>query len=228
MSEIGPGPDRWFFDLWSRFYDIPVVQRAAYWPVHDAVVAALAERPVRRLLDLGCGTGQLADRLQGNLRRTRVIGCDFSAGMLVQAARRNRRVCWVHGDAQRLPFATGSFDAITTTEAFHWFPDQRRALAECRRVLAPNGRLLVAAVAPPFTALADAAAAASRVVGQPFRWPTVHELQAMLTAVGFRVDVQRRIFRLPGVLMMPVLTVATAVPAKKTGRHARQGRAEPS
>jgi len=33
------------FDLWSRFYDIPIVQRAAYWPIHDAVLAALAERP---------------------------------------------------------------------------------------------------------------------------------------------------------------------------------------
>jgi SAM-dependent methyltransferase len=224
MSTPGRGPDRWFFDLWSWFYDIPVVQRAAYWPVHDAVVAALAERPVRRLLDLGCGTGQLADRLQGDLRGARVVGCDFSAGMLAQAARRNRRVRWVRGDAQRLPFANASFDAVTTTEAFHWFPDQRRALAECRRVLAPNGRLLVAAVSPPLSGLADAAAAASKAVGQPFRWPTAEEMHAMVTAAGFRVDGQRRVFRFPGVLMMPVLTVATAVPGRKNGRRARRGR----
>ena len=225
MSTPAGGPDRWLFDLWSRFYDIPAVQRAAYWPVHDAVLAALADRPVRRLLDLGCGTGQLADRLQGELRGTRVVGCDFSVGMLAQAARRGRRVRWVRGDAQRLPFANGSFDAVTTTEAFHWFPDQRRALAECRRVLAPNGRLLLAAASPPFAALADAAAAASRVIGQPFRWPTAEEVKEMIAAAGFRVDSQRRIFRLPGVLMMPVLTVATALPGRK---RARRGRATPS
>lgn len=211
------GPDRSLFDLWSRFYDIPAVQRAAYWPVHDAVLAALREQPVRRLLDLGCGTGQLAARLQAELRGVRVVGCDFSAGMLAQAARRSRRVRWVRGDAVRLPFATGRFDAITTTEAFHWFPDQRRALAECRRVLTPGGRLLLGAVAPPFTALADLAAAASRIVGQPFRWPTAAEMAAMAAAAGFRVDSQQRIFRLPGVLLMPVLTVATALP----GRRAR-------
>ena len=225
MSTPAGGPDRWLFDLWSGFYDIPAVQRAAYWPVHDAVLAALADRPVRRLLDLGCGTGQLADRLQRELRGTRVVGCDFSAGMLAQAARRSRRVRWVRGDAQRLPFANGSFDVVTTTEAFHWFPDQRRALAECRRVLAPNGRLLLAAASPPFAALADAAAAASRVIGQPFRWPTAEEVKEMIAAAGFRVDSQRRIFRLPGVLMMPVLTVATALPGRK---RARRGRATPS
>ena len=228
MSTPAGGPDRWLFDLWSRFYDIPAVQRAAYWPVHDAVLAALGERPVRRLLDLGCGTGQLADRLQRELRGTRVVGCDFSVGMLAQAARRGRRVRWVRGDAQRLPFANGSFDAVTTTEAFHWFPDQRRALAECRRVLAPNGRLLLAAASPPFAALADAAAAASRVIGQPFRWPTAEEVKEMIAAAGFRVDSQRRIFRLPGVLMMPVLTVATAVPGRPGRTSARRGRPTPS
>lgn len=229
MSTPASGPDPWLFDLWSRFYDIPVVQRAAYWPVHDAVVAALTQRRVRRLLDLGCGTGQLADRLQSELRGARVVGCDFSAGMLAQAARRSRRGRWVRGDALRLPFRDGSFDAVTTTEAFHWFPDQRRVLAECRRVLAPHGCLLLAAVAPPFTALADAAAAASRVIGQPFRWPTAEEMHALITGAGFRIDAQRRIFRLPGVLMMPVLTVATAVPGKKTpakGAKARPRRLE--
>jgi hypothetical protein len=92
-------------------------------------------------------------------------------------------------------------------------------------VLAPDGRLLLAAASPPFAALADVAAAASRVVGQPFRWPTAEEMAAMVAAAGFRVDAQRRIFRLPGVLMMPVLTVATAVPGRT--RRARR-RATPS
>jgi ubiquinone/menaquinone biosynthesis C-methylase UbiE len=207
------GPDRSFFDLWSRFYDLPLVQRAAYWPIHDAVVDALASRPPRRVLDLGCGTGQLAERLQHTVPGVRVTGCDFSSGMLAEARQRSRRVRWTCGDAQRLPFADRSFDAIVTTEAFHWFPDQRRALAECRRVLAPDGRLLLAVASPPFTALADLAAAASHLVGEPFRWPTAAEIRGLLEAGGFRVQTQRRIFRFPGVLMMPVLTVAT--PARR-------------
>lgn len=216
MEADARGPDRRLFDLWSRFYDLPAVQRLAYWPVHGAVRAALRDRPVRRLLDLGCGTGQLAARLQGELHGARVVGCDFSAGMLARAAERSRRVRWVRGDALRLPFAAASFDAVTTTEAFHWFPDQQGVLRECRRVLAPGGRLLVAAVSPPFAALADVAAAASRLIGQPFRWPTAAEMAALVAAAGFRVDAQERIVRLPGVLMMPVLTVATAVPGRKS------------
>ena len=37
----------WFFDRWSRIYDLPPVQWATYWPIHDAVVGALAVRPPR-------------------------------------------------------------------------------------------------------------------------------------------------------------------------------------
>jgi SAM-dependent methyltransferase len=222
MSTRQAGPDRSFFDLWSRFYDIPLVQRAAYWPIHDAVVGALAVRPPRRLLDLGCGTGQLADRLQRELRGARVTGCDFSAGMLAQARPRNRRVRWVRGDAQRLPFADGSFDAVTTTEAFHWFPNRRRALAECFRVLSPNGRLLIAVASPPLSAFARLATAGSRLVGQPFRWPTAAEMRALIEGAGFRVEAQHRVFRLPGLLMMPVLTVARRPPDHPATRPARR------
>lgn len=211
-----------FFDLWSYFYDIPLVQRAAYWPVHDAVVGALTPRPPRRLLDLGCGTGQLADRLQRELRGARVTGCDFSAGMLAQALQRSRRVRWVCGDAQHLPFADGSFDAVTSTEAFHWFPNRRRALAECFRVLRPDGRLLIAVASPPLSALGRLAAVGSRLVGQPFRWPTADEMHALVSKAGFRVDAQHRVFRLPGLLMMPVLTVATRPPDRPAARAARR------
>jgi ubiquinone/menaquinone biosynthesis C-methylase UbiE len=204
------GAKRWFFDTWSLFYDLPIAQRLTYRPVHDAVLRALRANVPRNLLDLGCGTGLLAERIHREFPGTQVLGCDFSHGMLRQAAE-HRGACawWTQADATRLPFHDSRFDAIVSTESFHWFPDQAAALLECFRVLVPGGRLLVALVNPPIEALSDAMRLGSRIIGEPFYWPTRQRMRALVETAGFRVDAQRRLYRVPaGLLLPPVLTVA--------------------
>lgn len=205
------GPTRGFFDAWSRVYDFPLVQRATYRPVHDAVLRALAAEPCGRVLDVGCGTGRLAARLGEAPSVRTVVGLDFSAGMLEQARARlgsAEAAVLVRGDATRLPFADAAFDAAVSTEAFHWFPDQAAALAEIHRVLRPGGRLLLALVSPPFEFIADAFEVGMRMVGQPLWWTTPSRLAAQVAHAGFRVEHQRRVFRIPGFLLPPSLTVA--------------------
>ena len=199
----------WFFDTWSHFYDEAVIQRLVYRPVHDAVLEELEREPVARVLDLGCGTGLLTERLKHEAGIARVTGADFSAGMLAQASSHRQGIDWIRASALALPFADASFEAVTSTEAFHWFPDQAAALRECHRVLVPGGRLLVALVNPDFEAIGDAALALSRVAGQPFYWPTVRQMRAMLEAAGFVVLRQRRVSRaVIGLVLPPVLSVA--------------------
>ena len=208
ISMADAGPKQWFFDTWALVYDLPWVQRATYRPIHNAVLRALAAPAALRVLDIGCGTGQLAARIKEERPETDVVGCDFSAGMLSRAAARRHDVRWVRGDAGRLPFSDGMFDAVTSTEAFHWFPDQDAALAEFYRVLKPGGRLLLAMVNTPASVLSDAFYAGSRLVGEPFYWPTRREMRARVEAVGFEVEGQQRVFRIPGFLLPPVLTRA--------------------
>lgn len=208
------GPRRGFFDAWSRVYDHPLVQWATYRPVHDAVLAALRPHRPASVLDLGCGTGQLLQRTRDDLAPPRLVGCDFSAGMLgqarerVAASRAGTTPFLVRGDAMRLPFRDGAFDAVVSTEAFHWFPDHDAAITEIHRVLAPGGTLLLGFVNPPLGVVSEVIHVASRMLGTPMRWPTATTLRRKLERGGFAVLGQRRIFRIPGFLVPPVLTQA--------------------
>lgn len=206
MPDTGPSPR--LFDAWSTFYDLPIVQRLTYRPVQDAVAGFLRAAGSRRVIDLGCGTGLLTTRLRRELDGAAVVGCDFSHGMLRRARARSEPVWWVRSDAQSLPFRAGSADAIVSTEAFHWFPDKPRVLAECFRVLVPGGRLLVALVSSPNDLVRTVFRLGSRAIGQPFDWPTRGTMRALLEQAGFRIEAQRRVFRIPaGILLPPVLTI---------------------
>src|SRR5947209_17825915 len=211
----GEGPRQGFFDIWSRVYDLAPVQAAIYHPVHDAVLGELRTHPARRILDVGCGTGDLAARLRRELTTELVAGCDFSAGMLDRAHDVTRAVRWLQGDATRLPVGDGAFDAVVSTEAFHWFPDPDAALREFNRVLGGGGRVLVALVNVRVPATSRLAHAGSKALGQPAQWPTRAEMADRVRAAGFTVERQRRILRLGGLLLPTVLTVGV----KRAYRH---------
>ena len=218
------GPDRLFFDLWSRFYDAPLVQRITYRPEHDAVLKRLRGTAPGRVLDIACGTGLLGARIGRELPGTRVVGCDFSRGMLEQAARQGRLDCLVQGSALELPFESGAFGAVVTTEAFHWFPDQAQALREFRRVLAPGGRILVSLVNPPLEVISRVSRKLSRRAGEPARWPTRGQMRRLTEDAGFEVESQSLVLRFPGTLLLPsILTVGVRSPeasdsARASGR----------
>jgi SAM-dependent methyltransferase len=102
--------------------------------------------PSGRLLEIGVGTGRIS--LPLHRRGRRVFGIDLSAPMLdryrAKAAEEGLGAPAVlQGDATRLPFRAGSFDAVIEVHVLHLIPGWRQAVAEVRRVLAPGGTLLV-------------------------------------------------------------------------------------
>jgi SAM-dependent methyltransferase len=102
------------------------------------------------LLDYGCGAGDLMRVLAGLGARATFTGCDVSAGMLAETARR-----WPAGqgepptlaaqDGARTPFVDGQFDVATVSAVLHHVPVAERpaVYAELGRVLKPGGRLYV-------------------------------------------------------------------------------------
>jgi demethylmenaquinone methyltransferase/2-methoxy-6-polyprenyl-1,4-benzoquinol methylase len=111
--------------------------------------------PIRRVLDVGCGTGDLARLVARRYSSAQVVGADFTAPMLANARRRGRRaaegsrVGLARATALQLPFADGSFDLVTNAFVARNLSDLPRALGEMRRVLRPGGVLLTLEITEP-------------------------------------------------------------------------------
>jgi demethylmenaquinone methyltransferase/2-methoxy-6-polyprenyl-1,4-benzoquinol methylase len=112
-----------------------------------AKTAGAVVRPGDRVLDVCCGTGDLAVAAQE--AGGKVTGLDFSERMLERARGKSGEIDWVAGDALAMPFADGSYDAATVGFGVRNFEDLPRGLAELRRVLVPGGRLAILEITRP-------------------------------------------------------------------------------
>lgn len=136
---------RRLFDLGAAAYDLATDN--ALWREQVArLLEPGAARP-RRLLDLGCGPGGSAFVLADLLPTTSVVALDIAPKMVARARRHQRarwagqgsRVALLVADAEHLPLADHSVDAVTGHSFLYLVPDPLAVLREARRVLAPGG-----------------------------------------------------------------------------------------
>jgi len=134
------------FNARAASYDSSFLGRHFHRAVHTAaadVAASLGPRVA--ILDVGCGTGSLLALLGERFPEAALIGVDPAPNMLAQARSRfaARPVDLREAKAEELPFVDGSFDLVVTSNSFHHWADQVAGLREVRRVLRPNGRLVM-------------------------------------------------------------------------------------
>lgn len=114
--------------------------------VHDEMVALAGLRDGQRVLDVGCGTGNLLRAAGKRHPGVELFGLDPDLKMLARAERKVRRARLDRGFAQELAFPDGSFDVVFSSLMLHHLdvPSKDEMLAEVRRVLRPDGVLVLA------------------------------------------------------------------------------------
>lgn len=135
---------RWFYRRLAPFYDWGAAHLMPdYVEATKQLVEQVGAGEGDRLLDLGCGTGMVT--VPAAARVAAAVGVDMTWGMLRQAQGKQAGLplFLVRGDVRCLPFASSSFDAVTTSfMLLHLTADEkRRVFAESQRVLAAGGRL---------------------------------------------------------------------------------------
>ncbi|MFZ5471838.1 MAG: class I SAM-dependent methyltransferase [Myxococcota bacterium] len=139
----------WLFEAGAGVYGWLTSQHA--WRRNYAKLLAHVPRGEGlTLVDLGCGPGVSTFELARARPSATVMGVDLARRMLVEAKARASssglppgRISWIRADATRLPIATASVDALTAHSFLYLIPDRRAALAECHRVLRPDGKLVL-------------------------------------------------------------------------------------
>jgi trans-aconitate 2-methyltransferase len=166
------------------------------------VLARLPLEGYERVLDVGCGTGRLTEKLLDRVPDGDVVAVDLSSNMLRSAReylaqRFPTRIHFVQADAAALPFA-GEADAIFSTATFHWVLDHPMLFKSLYGALSPGGRLVaqcggvrnIQRIHDRCAALASEAAFAPYFAGWtgPWHFADPKETAGRLEAAGF-VDV---------------------------------------
>ena len=122
----------------------------AFQPLTDALLERAAPRRGERVIDIGCGCGDLTLALAGRLGAGgQVLAVDVSRPMLEQGRSRQQaldaggraKIDWQEADAAAWPFAAGAFDLLISRFGVMFFDDSVAAFQNMRRALRPGGRL---------------------------------------------------------------------------------------
>lgn len=148
----GPGVQKMFDDIAGRYDLMNRVMTMGQDQKWRRFVVQSAQCPDDgRTLDLATGTGDIAALMKETHPGAKVVGADFSLGMLKEAQRRftGRGIDWQACDANVLPFESNSFDAVTFGYLLRNVDDALVVLKEVHRVLKPGGRVVCLDTTPP-------------------------------------------------------------------------------
>jgi 2-polyprenyl-3-methyl-5-hydroxy-6-metoxy-1,4-benzoquinol methylase len=138
--------ERDIWDFWAPRYEGLWAQKYSLGPsrrlIHEHLDAVAPD--AQRILDVGCGVGQLAQELALRRPGCEVVGCDASPDMIARATADYTapNLRHHHGPVERMERGSG-FDAVVCTHAFPYFPDKPASMAAMAALLRPAGRLLI-------------------------------------------------------------------------------------
>ncbi|MBN2008512.1 class I SAM-dependent methyltransferase [candidate division KSB1 bacterium] len=134
------------WDFWATHYNSLWVQRVSLGPTRSEIIQHLTERQRCKLLDVGCGTGQLFGDIRDQLPNARIdyLGIDASPAMIEVAKRNNPEGTFMVSSIMDFLAVHNSYDVIVCAHAFPYFPDKAMTLFKLKTMLKPRGSLLLA------------------------------------------------------------------------------------
>ncbi len=160
----------------------------------DLMVKSAILTPESVVLDAGCGAGHASLAFAGHVGR--VIACDFTPAMLDQVEKLTHEYGVLNvktqlADVDSLPFPANSFDLVITRYSAHHWLHPERALAEFRRLLKPNGKLLISDIMASENYAQDTFLQTIELLRDPshVRDYRLSEWRAMLSGAGFASEV---------------------------------------
>ena len=183
-----------------------------WWRRTARAFSAILSQPNAQVLDLCCGTGDMAFALRRESAQAHITGADFSHAMLVRASAKSAErsiddqpIKWIEADALQLPFPDHSFDLVTSAFGFRNLADYDAGLCEIRRVLRPEGEIGILECSEPEgllgrvydvyfksilpkvgTLISGVKGAYSYLPASVARFPAPPEMLARMQAAGFR------------------------------------------
>lgn len=155
------------------------------WSLAAELVELLAPQPGERILDLGCGTGQLSQKIAE--AGAEVTGLDSDPAMIGQARMNYPKLRFVLADARDFRLET-QVDAVFSNASLHWVTDAEAAVACIARALGPGGRLVAEFGGRGNIAkLLAGVRAETGIAGHPWYFPSLGEYATLLERHGFRV-----------------------------------------
>jgi trans-aconitate methyltransferase len=172
----------------TKTWDATTYQtRHSYVFVHgENLVELLGPQPGERVLDLGCGSGQLTAKIAAS--GAEVWGIDQSAEMIAEARRNFPGLRFEVGDAASFTVPQ-PFDAVFSNAALHWVKDAEGVAASVARALLPGGRFVLEMGGKGnVQGIIDAIHEIAGPIETPWYFPSVGEYAAILERYGFEVS----------------------------------------
>lgn len=184
--------NRKIWDYWSKRYEKLWVQKYSLAPTRRAVLNLIAQNgglEKKAILDMGCGTGQLIVQMCQHCpgESGKIIGVDYSEGMLQIARERAPAAQFLLRDISQISSLKQRFDIITCTHSLPYYPDQGKAISDLGALLTPNGLLMIAC-ASENTFYDKIALGAVKLTTGSAKYPSILEMKSM--AAGMLKPVQ--------------------------------------
>ena len=133
------------WDFWAKKYDRLWVQKYSLKPTRDYIITVIEknrsrEEPIK-LLDVGCGPGELLAQLENKFDNIEMTGLDFSKGMLEVSKSRNQKAIHLKMDVAELDRLENKFDIMVCTHSLPYYKEPLKFIKDLHGILEDDGKI---------------------------------------------------------------------------------------